>query len=122
MKLSEKIKLLRKKKGISQQKLADLAEIHITHVSRLENGHYQPSYDLLKKFVEIFEVSGDYLLNDDTDDYEVKIKDKNLADRIRLIDTLDDKDREALIQVIDSMLTKQKMKQLLNHNPVAINQ
>jgi transcriptional regulator with XRE-family HTH domain len=88
----------------------------------LENGHYQPSYDLLKKLIEIFEVSGDYLLNNDTDDFEVKIKDKNLTDRIRLIDTLDEKDREALIQVIDSMLTKQKMKQLLNHNPVAINQ
>jgi hypothetical protein len=34
--------------------------------------------------------------------------------KIRLIDKLEERDHEALIQVIDSMLTKQKMKDLLN--------
>ena len=115
MKLHEKIKALRKKKGVSQQKLAEMIGIHITHVSRLENGHYYPSLDVFKKLIEIMEVSADYLLNDDMDDYEVKIRDKNLADRIRLVDTLEEDDRKAIIQVVDSMLTKKKMLDLLTN-------
>ena len=53
--------------------------------------------------------------NDDMDDYEVKIRDKNLADRIRLVDTLEEDDRKAIIQVVDSMLTKKKMLDLLTN-------
>ncbi|EMO86694.1 hypothetical protein LEP1GSC070_0487 [Leptospira santarosai str. AIM] len=63
--------------------------------------------------MDIFEVSADFLLNDDLESYEVKIKDKSLAERIRLLDSLDEKNREALLQVIDNMLTNQRMKQLL---------
>lgn len=113
MKLYEKIRILRKKKGWSQDELAQKVGIHITHVSRLENGHYQPSLDVVKKFIEIFEVSADYLLNDETDNFEVNIKDKSLAERIRMVDTLADEDRKALAQVIDSMLTKKKVLDLL---------
>lgn len=113
MKLSEKIRKLRKKAGFSQQKLADKVGIHITHISRLENAHYQPSLDVIKKLMDIFGVSADYFLNDNMDTYEVKINDQSLASKIRLIDTLEEKDREALAHVIDSMLTKQRMKKVL---------
>ena len=98
---------------MSQEELAEKVGIQITHVSRLENGHYQPSLDVLRKLVEIFEVSADYILNDETDNYEVNIKDKGLAERIRMVDTLADEDRKALVQVIDSMLTKKKVLDLL---------
>ncbi len=47
MKLSEKIKILRKNNGLSQKELADKVGIHITHLSRLENKHLQPSLDVL---------------------------------------------------------------------------
>ena len=114
MLLSEKIKFLRKKKGISQQQLADLLDIHLTNLNRLEKGHSQPSLDVIKKMVTIFEVSADYLLNDDANSIEMEIGNKSLAERVRLIDKLEEKDKNALIQVIDSMLTKQKMKDLLN--------
>lgn len=114
MHLHEKIKAKRKEKGFSQQKLADMLDMHLTHLSRIENGHLQPSLDIIKKLIDIFEVSADYLLNDDMDSFEINIEHKNLADKIRLIDKLEEKDREALIQVIDSMLTKQKMREVLN--------
>ena len=63
--------------------------------------------------MDIFGVSADYFLNDNMDTYEVKINDRSLASKIRLIDTLEEKDREALAHVIDSMLTKQRMKKVL---------
>jgi len=119
MKLSNKIKILRKKMGISQHQLADKVGIHITHLSRLENEHLQPSLDVVRKLMDIFEVSADYLLNDEVDTYEVSINDKSLATKIRLIDKLEDKDREALSQVIESMLTKQRMRRVLEEASAA---
>jgi len=113
MKLSEKIKKLRKNANMSQQDLADKVGVHLTHLSRLENDHLQPSLEVIKKLMDVFEVSADYLLSDDTDTYEVNIKDKTLSSKIRMIDTLDDKDREALSHVIESMLTKQRMRKVL---------
>jgi hypothetical protein len=41
------------------------------------------------------------------------IRDKSLADRMRLVDALDEDDRNALIHMIDTMLTKQRMKELV---------
>ncbi|MCP4131986.1 MAG: helix-turn-helix transcriptional regulator [bacterium] len=113
MKLNEKITFLRKEKRLSQEKLGELIDVHLTHVNRMEKGHSAPSIDVLKKLMSAFEVSADYLLNDDADSPEVHIEDKSLADKIRLIDTLDEKDKAALVQVIDTMLTKQKMRTLL---------
>jgi transcriptional regulator with XRE-family HTH domain len=115
MDLGEKIKTLRKKLGLSQGELAAKVEINPTHLSRLETGRYQPSVELLKKLSDVFEVTTDSLLGAaDEQAPEVKIQNRPLVDRIRLIETLDEADQQALVQVIDSMLTKQKMRQLLN--------
>ncbi|MCP4129999.1 MAG: helix-turn-helix transcriptional regulator [bacterium] len=113
MNLSEKIRSLRKEKGLSQEKLGEMIGTHLTQVNRFEKGHAQPSIDIVKKIMEIFDVSADYLLDDEADSPEVHVEDKSLAAKIRLIDNLEEKDKEALIQVIDAMLTKQKMKELL---------
>jgi len=119
MKLQEKLNHLRKEKGMSQQELADKIGINISYLSRLENGHHEPSIEVLKKFMDIFEVSADFLLNEGHEDYEVRIQDKNLAERVRLMDLLDEEHRTALITVIDSMLTNQKMRELLTQKPAA---
>ena len=112
--LSQRIRFLRKKKGLNQGALAEKVGINPSHLSRLENGKYQPSVDALQKIAEALEVSVDFLLSDDdSGELEVKIENKSLSERLRLIDTLDEADQQALIQVIDSMLTKQRMKQLL---------
>jgi transcriptional regulator with XRE-family HTH domain len=115
MELGEKIKTLRKQHGLSQEDLAAQVEINPTHLSRLENGRYQPSIEVLRKLAEVLEVSADYLLSGEGEEpAEVQIRNKPLAERVRLIDSLDEADQQALIQVIDSMLTKHRMRQLLD--------
>ena len=118
MQLHEKIKALRKKKGVSQQELAQVIGVHLTHVSRLENGHYMPSLDVLIKLTKYFDVSADYLINNEEENYEVEIKDKTIEERIRLIDKMDEDERQALLKVIDVMLTKTRISELLNKKEV----
>lgn len=114
MELRKKIRMLRKKKGLSQGELAVAIDMNPSHISRLETGKYQPSVDALQRLATALDVTPDFLLNgDDSSSPEVQIQNKSLIERIRLIETLDKADQQALIQVIDSMLTKQRMKQLL---------
>jgi transcriptional regulator with XRE-family HTH domain len=120
MKFHEKVNALRKERSWSQGELARKIGIHLGHLSRIENGKSSPSIDILKKLTEAFEVSADYLLNDESDELApVILHDKNLSEKIRLIEILDDKDRETIVNVIESMLTKKKMLDLLMNNKAA---
>lgn len=49
--IGNKIALLRKETGLSQEKLAEMAGIDRTNVSKIENGRYNISIDLLSKVV-----------------------------------------------------------------------
>jgi transcriptional regulator with XRE-family HTH domain len=114
MRLGEKIKKRRKQLGLSQGELADRVGVNATHLSRLEGGKYQPSVEVLKRAAGVLEVSTDYLLSDEEDEpAEVTISNKPLAERIRLVDALDEDDQQALIHVIDSMLTKHRLREFL---------
>lgn len=62
MPLGERIKLLRKEKGYSQDKLAKQIGADARQISRYETGKITPSAEALVKFVEVFDVSIDYLL------------------------------------------------------------
>ena len=114
MALAVNIKRLRKKKGWSQSELAEKIEFSLSHITRIETGKYNPSLSVAMKLAEVFDVSLDQLVNDPEDDSKgTTIKDKALAERIKLIDSLDPEDREVLIRMADTMLTKQKILQLL---------
>ena len=44
-----KLQQIRKSKGLTQEKLAELAGVHEKHISKLELGTYKPSFDTLNK-------------------------------------------------------------------------
>lgn len=114
MKIQGKIKKLRKNKGLAQKQLAGMVGINTTHLSRLETGRYLPSIEVLKKLADALQVTTDYLLSDTDDEAEeIKIQDQSFIDKIRLLDSLDEKEKETVINVIDAMLTKKKMLNLL---------
>jgi hypothetical protein len=55
-----------------------------------------------------------YLLNDDAAQATpVEIKDKTMAEKLKLIDQLSEKDKTTIIHMIETMLTKKKMMDLL---------
>ncbi|MCY9334063.1 helix-turn-helix transcriptional regulator [Bacillus spizizenii] len=64
MTLGEKIKKLRKEKGMSQGDLADALETHQTAVSKLELNKAKPSHDTLIKLSKVFGVSVSYFVDE----------------------------------------------------------
>jgi transcriptional regulator with XRE-family HTH domain len=113
MKFNEKIKVLRKNMGMSQQELAAKLYIHVTHLSKMENGHLTPSIDIVQRMMKVFAVSADQLLNDE-ENKVVEIQNHELNEQLALINQLDDDEKNALVRIINSMLTKKRMKDLLD--------
>ena len=65
MKLEEKIFKLRKGKGMSQEELAEKLNVSRQAVSRWEMGTAQPDVQNLLQISKLFDVTTDYLLNDE---------------------------------------------------------
>ena len=54
--IGNKIKTIRKQKGITQEKLAELIGIETPSMSNIETGKYSPSIETLQKLAEILNV------------------------------------------------------------------
>lgn len=100
MKLGEKIKQLRKSKGISQEELASMLKINRNYLSRIETGKSEPTSGVLKDIAQIFSIDLNSLL-DITDD-----ENKN-TDKIRyIIDNckqLHEKDLDFIVRIMSIM-------------------
>jgi transcriptional regulator with XRE-family HTH domain len=60
--LGRRIRLLRSKRGWTQQQLADMTEIGRVHVSQLENGRREAGLKVLEKLAGSFEITVSDLL------------------------------------------------------------
>lgn len=49
----KRLQQIRKQKGLTQEKLAELAGVHEKHISKLELGTYKPSFDTLNKILKV---------------------------------------------------------------------
>lgn len=73
MNLTEKLISLRKKKGFTQNTLAEKMDVTRQSISRWELGEALPSTDNLRRLGELFGVPVDYLMNDDAPELETAV-------------------------------------------------
>lgn len=57
IRLSERLKEVRKSKKLTQQELADRAGLHLTYVGHLELGKYHPTVYVMWKIAQALDVS-----------------------------------------------------------------
>lgn len=60
--MKDRIKKLRKEKGITQAKLGEILGISQRSVGFIETGHCKPTIEQIERMSEFFNVSADYLL------------------------------------------------------------
>jgi len=64
VRLGRRIRLLRTKRGLTQQQLADMAEIGRQHVSDLETGRREAGLKVLALIAQSFDITVSELLKD----------------------------------------------------------
>ncbi|RST57630.1 XRE family transcriptional regulator [Siminovitchia terrae] len=66
MKFNDRLKFLRKENKFSRDDLANKLGISYSTIAKYESGTREPDFETLEKISNIFEVSIDYLLGQDT--------------------------------------------------------
>jgi len=82
MEFPDRLARLRKERGLTQQQLADRAEVHVVQIRRYEGGVSQPAVDILKRLAVALSVSADALLFDEAErgpDEEFRLQFEALA-------------------------------------------
>ncbi|MEE3349052.1 MAG: helix-turn-helix transcriptional regulator [Candidatus Gastranaerophilaceae bacterium] len=52
----KKLKQIRISKGLSQAKLAEMADVHEKHISKIETGRFHPNFDTLSKILNALDL------------------------------------------------------------------
>jgi transcriptional regulator with XRE-family HTH domain len=117
MNIATNIRKLREDRDFTQKQIAAELGIGYSNYNKMENGFREPSVEELQKLAKLYNITVDALINpEEITPQEVVIQDKTVTEKIRLIEQLEDDDKQAVYRVIDSMLTKSKFKEFFQKN------
>ena len=96
MKLGEKIKKERMRKRLTQEMLAEMADITSSYVGQIERGERKVTLSKLVRIANVLNVSVDYLLSDNKEliDDNLQIEIKNAMNNMK------EKDKNMIIDII----------------------
>lgn len=100
------IRKCRLAKSISQEKLAELADITPNFVGMIERGDKKPSLETFIKILNALGASADVILCDVIED-DYKVKDSLLHEKLS---KLSEEDRRKIYDVVDTMIAHSKRK------------
>jgi len=109
--ISDNIKRLRKLKKLSQKQVSLEVGIPQGQYSLVENGKVMPTIPTLEKIAKVFEVSLGEFFKTNNDDDNVNLP---LLEKIKIIDVLDEDEKDALLKLIDMAISKKKLKDNLS--------
>ncbi len=107
MTISERIRLTRQQKDISQKVLAEMADVNLKSLSRYELGTSIPPADVIKKLADALQVSTDTLLSDE----KITIQDKELLRKFEAIQNMTGETKKTVMNLIDLAIRDFKAKQ-----------
>lgn len=115
MTFSDRLKELRKKKGISQAELANLIEVHFTQVSRYERGDTKPNAEAMTRLAKALDTTVDFLMNGSTDDVAQEAGlDKEMISRFKAVQEFNSDDKKTVLSLLDAFIAKTKIQTLIN--------
>jgi transcriptional regulator with XRE-family HTH domain len=113
---AERLKDLRKKKGLSQNQLAELINVHFAQVSRYERGETKPNAEAMTKLAQALDTTVDYLMNGTSDDIVANAGlEKEIISRLKQIQDFGFEDKKTALYLLDALIAKQKIQSLYTH-------
>jgi transcriptional regulator with XRE-family HTH domain len=111
---SERLKELRKRKGISQGELAELIEVHFTQISRYERGETKPNAEAMTKMAKVLDTTVDFLMNGTADDIVQDAGlEKELISRFKEVQNLPSEEKKTILSLMDAFIAKTKIQSIL---------
>jgi transcriptional regulator with XRE-family HTH domain len=102
------IKRFRKLKNLSQKQVALAIDVAQAQYSIIESGKTIPTIPTLEKIAKVFEVDiTDLIKNPSIEQGNINL---SILEKIKLIDTLDKDEKDALFKMIDIAISKKKLK------------
>jgi transcriptional regulator with XRE-family HTH domain len=112
---ADRLKELRKKRNLSQGKLAELINVHFAQVSRYERGETKPNAEAMTKLATVLDTTVDYLMNGTTNDIIENVGlDKEIINRFKQIQNLKMDDKKTVLSLLDAFIAKSKIQDFLN--------
>jgi len=111
---SERLKLLRSARNITQARLAELLVVDARVYNRWERGTATPQFDTVVKIADILQVSLDELAGRKEPSQDLKIHNYELYSLYQQVDHLPDEDQRALLLVLDSFIKKSQMAKVMS--------
>nr|WP_256474498.1 helix-turn-helix transcriptional regulator [Mucilaginibacter aurantiaciroseus] len=117
MSLADNIKDIREEKNLKQIEIATHIGVDKSAYSKIEKGLRALTVDELQKMAQLFNLTTDQVINyDGKVPQEVILEDKTAVEQMRLIQQLDDDDKQTIFKLIDKMLTNKKFKDFFQKN------
>ena len=110
--LPDKLRKLRRSRGLSQGQLGNKLGINVQLISKYERGVVCPPTNMMVRIASVYDVSLDYLLRDEADAAINKIKSRELLKHIEEIEKLPKEDQKVLTSLLDAFIKKHKFEQL----------
>ena len=117
------LKQLRKAKNITQLELSKALKISPSAVGMWEQGRNEPSYEMLKKIADYFNVTTDYLLGRDS---KQSCLSKNQTNLLEIFNDLNDEGQSTLMVMLNSLKkshakNEEKMSSVVQNNKIKNN-
>ena len=109
------IRRLREDRGIKQSEIADLIGMHRSNYSKIETGQREISVAAVDKIAGFFNITIDELVHLGEDiPKEVSMEDKTTTEQVKLIQELDQEEKNMIFKMVETFLTKKKFKDFFN--------
>jgi|GEM_PF-714113 len=114
MPFADTLSKLRKTKGLTQEDLAKKIGVGIAQMRRYEKGVSSPTLEIIKGMANTLGASADELIFGENEGVATaRILDKKLLEQFETISRLNPHDKEALMTIIESVIIKNKIQEVL---------
>ncbi len=113
--LGQRIKALRKRRGLAQKELAAKLGVGLSVLNRYEGGVHAPPVETLIELAKELETTLDYLVAGQQPSGPA-LHSKRLLDRLADLQELDEREQELVIELIDAVVAKKRVESAVSRH------
>ena len=115
MNIGENIKRIRLAKSLSQKEVTINASLDTAQYSRIENGKTDPSVNTLERIAKAMGITLAELFASTDELKEINSLDKSLMEKVALMESLSDEEKQTIYTMLDAFIGKRKLKDALSN-------